>query len=150
MTGAEKFLGGDVGDDGRIYAIPGCALRVLRIDPKTGAVNLVGPIFEGEFKWLRSVKAIDGQGREAIYGLPCHASSVLKIVPSTGEITTFGCLGDKKWKYHGGNFANGKIWCIPQKAERVLVIDPTSDTIDFIGGPFPAECKWYGGLPGTR
>ncbi|GMH88554.1 hypothetical protein TL16_g11190 [Triparma laevis f. inornata] len=109
---------------------------------------MIGPVFEGEFKWLRSVKAVDGEGRECIYGLPCHAEGVLKIVPETGEVKVFGELGSKKWKYHGGNLAEGKIWCIPQKAQRVLVIDPFNDTISYVGGNFPGECKWYGGLPG--
>ena len=59
-----QYLGGDLGSDSRIYAIPGCARRVLRIDPSTGATDLVGPVFDGEFKWLRSAKAIDGDGNE--------------------------------------------------------------------------------------
>ena len=65
-------------------------------------------VFEGDFKWLRSVKAVDGDGNEAIYGLPCHADSVLKIVPATGEVKTFGDLGGQMWKYHGGNLAEGR------------------------------------------
>ena len=166
IPGQEKYLGGDTGEDGNIYAIPGCASHVLRINPKTGATDQIGPKLLGEFKWLRSVKAVDGAGNECIYGLPCHASSVLKIVPATGAITTFGELGDRKWKYHGGNFANGKIWCIPQKATSVLVIDPLTDTVEFVGGGGPdsasdsasdsnsnsdleGECKWYGGLMGN-
>ncbi|GMH72421.1 hypothetical protein TrRE_jg8594 [Triparma retinervis] len=152
IIGQEKYLGGECGSDGRIYAIPGCAPQVLRIDPKTGITDLVGPVMKGEFKWLRSVKAIDGDGNEAIYGLPCHASSVLKIVPATGEVKTFGELGEQEWKYHGGNLAMGKtglrIWCIPQKATRVMTIDPMNDTVELIGPEFPGICKWYGGLPG--
>jgi len=152
IIGQEKYLGGECGSDGRIYAIPGCAPQVLRIDPTTGCTDLVGPVMKGEFKWLRSVKAIDGDGNEAIYGLPCHASSVLKIVPATGKITTFGELGDQEWKYHGGNLAEGKrglrIWCIPQKATRVMAIDPKNDTVELIGPELPGICKWYGGLPG--
>ncbi|GMH97493.1 hypothetical protein TrST_g13888 [Triparma strigata] len=148
ITGQEKYLGGDCGSDGRIYAIPGCARQVLRIDCETGVTDLIGPVFEGDFKWLRSVKAVDGDGNEAIYGLPCHADSVLKIVPATGEVKTFGDLGGQMWKYHGGNLAEGRIWCIPQKAKRVLVINPQDDSISYVGGPFEGECKWYGGLPG--
>ena len=55
LPGREKYLGGALGKDGKIYAIPGFARRVLRIDPETGAVEYVGPEFPGEFKWLRSV-----------------------------------------------------------------------------------------------
>ncbi len=148
VVGREKYLGGNLGVDGKIYAIPGMAPRVLRIDPKTDTVELVGPEFKGQFKWLRGVSAKDGQGREVIYGLPCHASSVLKIVPDTGEVTTIGDIGKGLWKYHGGAYANGYVFAIPQKAERVLRINCATDEVDMIGPEYKGECKWYGGLVG--
>jgi hypothetical protein len=115
LPGRDKYLGGEL-VDGKIYAIPGHARQVLRIDTQSGAVDHIGPIFEGKYKWLRSVSARDGRGRECIYGLPCHASSVLKIVPETGEVTTLGDLGDGLWKYHGAVVANGLLIAVPQRA----------------------------------
>ena len=93
ILGREKYLGGALGSDGKIYAIPGFARRVLRIDPADGGVEYVGPEYPGEFKWLRSVTCPKSG---AIYGLPCHANTVLKIVPGpTPLITEIGgeCIG---------------------------------------------------------
>ena len=151
LVGREKYLGGLLGDDGRIYAIPGFARRVLRIDPSTSAVDYVGPEFPGEFKWLRAVKCPKSG---AIYGLPCHADTVLKIVPGDEpEITLIGAgqCGTGLWKWHGGVLSprDGCIYCIPQFAEQVLKIDPATDECQLIGGPFPGRNKWYGGLMGT-
>lgn len=150
LLGREKYLGGLLGDDARIYAIPGFARRVLRIDPSDGAVEYVGPEYPGEFKWLRAVK---DPKTGALYGLPCHADAVLKIVP--GDAPTITTIGEGKcgtgpWKFHGGVYSphDGCIYCIPQFAERVLKIDPSTDECTLIGGPFPGRNKWYGGLMG--
>ena len=107
--GREKYLGGALGRDGKIYAIPGHARRVLRIDPSTGVADLVGPSFEGAFKWLRSVTCpVSG----AIYGLPCHSDAVLKIEVATGTVSLLGGglrsgahRDDGKYKYLGGCLA---------------------------------------------
>ena len=41
--GQNKWSGGVAGADGRIYAIPYDASRVLRIDPSSGSVESIGP-----------------------------------------------------------------------------------------------------------
>jgi hypothetical protein len=151
LLGREKFLGGLLGDDGCIYAIPGFARRVLRIDPATGAVEYVGPEFPGPYKWLRAVKC---PKTGAIYGLPCHADTVLKIVPGKVPVVTLvgaGQCGTGLWKWHGGVLSphDGCIYCIPQFAERVLKIDPATDMCELIGGSFKGRNKWYGALIGT-
>ena len=161
LAGREKYLGGALGFDGMIYAIPGFARRVLRIDPSTGAVEYVGPDFSNApFKWLRSVQC---PRTGAIYGLPCHHDAVLKIVPSrvVGPDGTFGApavslvglgaCGTGEWKYHGGVLSpdDGCFYCIPQFAERVLKIDPRTDACELIGASFPGRNKWYGGLLGS-
>ena len=145
LLGQEKYLGGVLGDDGRIYAIPGHARRVLRIDPSSGVVDHIGPSFEGHYKWLRGVK-VGG----IIYGMPCHHGSVLRIDPATGHVSTFGNCGDGEWKWHGGVVAgDGSIYAMPQSAEAVLRIDPVKDAVSLVGGPFPGRNKWYGGLLGA-
>lgn len=60
VMGQEKYLGGVLGSDGKVYGIPGNAKRVLRIDPYTSEVTFIGPSFDGKFKWLRGVLAKDG------------------------------------------------------------------------------------------
>jgi len=129
----------------------GHAKQVLLIDPNTDCIKKIGPLFHGEYKWLRSVQTSEG----IVYGLPCHADSVLRIDTNTGDITTFGSESfdteiGRLWKYHGGSISphDGCIYCIPQSAERVLKIDPRSDTVSLVGPSFPGRHKWYGGLIG--
>lgn len=107
LTGREKYLGGEVGNNNIIYTIPGHAKRVLAIDPSASTVIPIGPEYEGEYKWLRAVK-IPTTG--VIYGIPCHANCILKIVPETNEITTFGHEvinnePNQDWKWHGGVYS---------------------------------------------
>lgn len=163
LMGKEKYLGGELGDDGIVYGVPGHQKRILRIDPETESVTYVGGPFEGKYKWLRSVKdPLTG----AIYCLPCHADSVLKIIPVKGEpepATQLLRPADddtsemaqevreelaKEWKYHGGVYSpeTRKIYCIPQTATRVLVLNTVDDTMSLLGPVLGGTHKWYGGL----
>lgn len=42
IKGSEKYLGGVLGADGNVYAVPGKARQVLKIVPATGEVELIG------------------------------------------------------------------------------------------------------------
>lgn len=152
LVGREQYLGGELGlADAHVYAIPGCAKRVLKINPESDDITLIGPSFEGGFKWLRSVQT----SRGIIYGLPCHADCILRIDTYSGQITTIGhnlvdsCVG-RPWKYHGGAICpiDGCIYCVPTCADRILKIDPETDEVTLIGGPFEGRNKWYGALVG--
>ncbi|CAB9497587.1 expressed unknown protein [Seminavis robusta] len=157
LTGREKYLGGEIGLNGKIYCIPGHASRVLVIDPSTDPpiIKHIGPEFKGEYKWLRAVRLPSG----IILGLPCHADSILRIDPETDEISTIEWddhpMAPKRglpWKYHGAGLSpiDGCLYLIPQFAETVLKFDPTTEAVSFFGGPFPGEGKWYGGLVGPK
>jgi len=77
--GKDKYLGGETGSDGCIYGIPGSARYVLKIEPATGKVGVIGPeltipvvttsLKKNNFKWLRGILAWD----DCIYGLPANA-----------------------------------------------------------------------------
>ena len=60
---------------------------MLRIDPKSDQIELVGDSFPGRWKWYGGILAGDG----CIYGIPYCAASVLKIDPATGH--HFGTCG---------------------------------------------------------
>lgn len=162
LSGQSLYLGGEVGADGKIWFIPGHALRVLRLDPDTDQLAQVGPSFPGKFKWLRGVP--DGN---IIYGLPCHADTVLRIDVSTGHISTLpipyedfyshepaiaGRERAREWKYHGGNTCpiDGCIYAIPQSALHVLKVDPLRDVCELVGPALPGRYKWYGGVVGKQ
>jgi len=143
IMGQEKYLGGVLGSDGKVYGIPGHAKRVLKIDPDSDEVSFIGDEYRGKYKWLRGVLASDG----CVYGIPCHADRVLKIDPKTQEVTTFGGPFPGNWKWHGGVLAaDGCIYAIPQMAEQVLKINVAEQECTLIGDKFPGRNKWYGGL----
>ena len=153
LAGQDKWLGGVLGADGCVYGVPGHAKQVLKLDPVTAKVSLVGGPYKGKYKWLRGATAPDG----CIYCIPCHADKVLRIDCTTGEsvCTEIGEPMPGEWKWHGGVLSphDGCIYGIPQFAEAVLVINPATQAVSTLGGPFPGASptgkhKWYGGLLG--
>ena len=162
LHGQSLYLGGEIGCDGKIYFIPGHALRVLVLDPQTDKVYQVGPVFPGKFKWLRGIVV-----GEVIYGLPCNDDTVLRIHVPTLEITTIKipyhefyntengyspeiCKQQQEslWKYHGGGISpkDGCIYVIPQMALHVLKIDPKTEKCEFVGPALEGRYKYYGGI----
>lgn len=160
LSGQNLYLGAEIGIDGRMYCIPGHADRVMMIDPSTDEAILIGPSLPGKYKWLRGVV----QG-DCIFGLPCHGDTVLKIHVPSKQITMLQIKYDdffdidpksaeeernQPWKYHGGNVspADGCIYAIPQSAQYVLKVDPTTDECTLTGPALPGQYKWYGGVVG--
>lgn len=78
--------GGVCGPDNKVYCIPHTAHTVLRITPETGAVEHLGDLGEGAYKWHGGVLGRDG----CIYGFPAHADAVLKIDCASGEVSLIG------------------------------------------------------------
>lgn len=155
LVGQDKYLGGMASPCGTyIYGVPGTARRVLRIHTKTHVMDLVGPSYEGKFKWLRGVEIPADVMRSPTYpkgcciALPSNANSILKVNPDTNNVYTFGAdtisqAGETGWHYHGGNLAkNGFVYAIPANADRVLKIDPRTDELTSIGPSFPGKQKW--------
>lgn len=162
LVGQTLYLGGEVGSDGNIYCIPGHASKVLMIDCKTDEILQIGPVLTSNgrlYKWLRGIVVGD-----IIYGLPCHADEILRIDVSSQTISKLPIpyeiffedetqvkeQREMIWKYHGGAICplDNCIYAIPQRAHRVLKIDPKTETISFVGPDFPGVCKWYGGILG--
>ena len=116
-----KYHGGDICPlDDCIYAIPQRAHQVLKLDPKTEKVTMVGPKFKGRCKWYGGIL---GKQDGAIYGIPQNASGVLRITPDS--VTVHGDFGTENHKWHGGAAAsNGVIVSVPANANTVLCITP--------------------------
>jgi hypothetical protein len=155
LRGGDKYLGGELGDDGNIYGVPGSAKCVIKVHVETQQVsemghNLKGPYIEttypkNQFKWLRGARGRDG----AIYGVPSNANKVLRITPQTGVCEAIGGPWVGHWKWHGGVMGpDGNIYGIPCNAEQVLKIDTVTGECSLFGGPYPGQLKWYGGLLG--
>jgi hypothetical protein len=154
LGAGNKWYGGVLAPNGKIYCIPWDATDVLVIDPTTDTAvfppGLSG--LTGSGKWLGGVLAPNGK----IYCIPWDATDVLVIDPTT-DTAVFppglsGLTGSEKW--HGSVLArNEKIYGIPCDAATVLVVDPSSDTCveipipDPPGPPDPTDLnKWYGGV----
>jgi len=156
-SGSNKWYGGVLAPNGKIYCVPGAATSVLIIDPQTDIADTSTisdiPLTGGPSPdWLGGVLASNGK----IYCIPWEASNVLIIDPmmNTVDTDTISDLGGGN-KWHGGVLArNGKIYGIPYDSDTVLVIDPTTDTFTTIpipdpgpSGPRPGDpSKWYGGV----
>jgi len=156
-SGSDKWYGGVLAPNGKIYCVPGASTSVLIIDPQTDSADTSTiddiPVGGGPAPdWLGGVLAPNGR----IYCIPWEAENVLIIDPTanTADTDAIGDLGGGN-KWHGGVLArNGKIYCIPYDSDAVLVIDPATDTSATIpipdpdpAGPEPGDpSKWYGGV----
>jgi hypothetical protein len=140
LSGSNKWGGGVLAPNGKIYGIPRNSTTVLEIDPATNTTTTFGSL-SGSNKWRGGVLAPNGK----IYGIPFDSTTVLEIDPATNTTTTFGSLsGSSKWV--GGVLApNGKIYGIPLSSTTVLEIDPVAQTTTTFGS-LSGSNKWIGGV----
>ena len=141
LSGQDKYLGGMASPCGRyIYGVPGHAKRLIQVDVNTRKVEMIGPEYHGEFKWLRGVEipASDmGKNEDGSFAypsgcclaLPCNSPEgcVLKVNPETSSVSTFITDpipngAETGWLYHGGSLARGYVYAIPASASRVMKI----------------------------
>jgi hypothetical protein len=146
-----KWMGGVLAGNGKIYLVPHDAEEVLIIDPATDTYDRT-TIFglAGTGKWDGGVLSANGK----IYLVPHDAEEVLIIDPATDtydRTTMVGLTGGVKW---GGGVlgGNGKIYLAPRNAEEVLIIDPVTDTYDrtTLVGLTTSSHKWVGGVLGAH
>ena len=81
----DKWLGGEQAVDGFIYGVPGSAKDIVKVDPRTGSVTVVGEAAisgaacsqpRGKYKWLRGALSPE---TGAIFCVPSNADRVLRI-----------------------------------------------------------------------
>lgn len=162
IMGQDKYLGGIESPCGKfVYGVPGTAQQVLRVELSTKKLNVIGPCFPGQFKWLRGlpVPPTPEYPSGCCIALPCNSLSILKVVPDTNEVYSFGesalrenCNIQNGWFYHGGNFSptTGCIYAIPANANRVMKFNPYTNEVQFIGPDYgTGKQKWYGGIEGS-
>lgn len=132
-TNGWYYHGGNLASNGWIYCIPANAPQVVKLNPSTDEVCVVGPVFEGPQKWYGGIIGSDG----CIYGIPHNAAAVLKIDPVSDEISlmegTDSPLPVGNWKWHGGLAAGNKIIGFPNNSDHILVIDCQRSLVYTIG-----------------
>ena len=128
-----KWVGGVLAPNGKIYGIPFNSTTVLCIDPSDNTVSTFGSL-SGTFKWHGGVLAPNGK----IYGIPYFDTTVLCIDPSDNTISTFGDLSSDGEEWAGGVLApNGNIYGIPHNSTEVLCIVIQEDPPEEPGTPDP-------------
>ena len=142
LSGPQKWHGGVLAPNGKIYGIPYESTQVLEIDPISKTTTLFGSL-SGANKWLGGVLAPNGK----IYGIPSDSTQVLEIDPISKTTATFGSLSSDQSKWLGGVLApNGKIYGIPHNSTQVLEIDPVLKTTVTFGSLSSDQSKWLGGV----
>ena len=126
-----KWTGGVLAPNGKIYGIPTSSNKILEIDPSNNTTSLFGDlsVIGSGLKWRGGVLAPNGK----IYGIPANTTKILEIDPVNQTTSLFGNVGNSDSDWYGGVLApNGKIYCIPLNATQILVID-NLDTPNIIG-----------------
>lgn len=146
VNSSEKWIGGVLAKNGKIYCIPHYASEILVIDTTTDTATTI-PTESGNLKWFGGCLAPNGK----IYAIPHTSSKVLVIDPETNETHTFsGMGGNRKWA--GGVLGpDGKIYCIPNEEYRIGVIDPETESVETFGNVeinIGYSWKWRGGALG--
>jgi len=117
---------------------------VLRVDPRTDEVTRLGGALlpAGGWKWHGGVAGPDG----CVYGVPAHAGRVLKVDVGEGRPPAVRLIGeevergrhrpDGRYKYGGAVLGgDGRIYCLPSDADRVLRVDPATEEVVCVGPP---------------
>ena len=114
--GIEKWQGGVLAPDGKIYCIPFRAGTILEIDPINQTTSTWGAV-NGNFSG--GVLAPNGK----IYAIPYNALTLLEIDPVNKQTRKFGAFNEY-FKWRGGVLGvDGVIYGIPFRSKTVLTID---------------------------
>ena len=143
-----KWLGGVLGANKMIYAIPYDADVILEINPERHSMIVFGDVGNQPCKWYGGVLAPNNK----IYAIPYAASMVLEIEPETKTVSPFALVTTGWGKWAGGVLAgNGKIYAMPALATTILEIDIEAKVrpISYHGmlpGGGPLDDKWNGAV----
>ena len=129
---SSEYLGMINGGNGKLYAIPTRAYKVLEFDVQTLSWQLIGDSFtQIGNKWIGAVLANNGN----IYCVPSTANKVLKINVENGTTSLIGDdYGNAILKWQQAVLAdNGKIYCMSRRHGQILEINPSLDTTNLVG-----------------
>lgn len=135
----DKWSGGVMGRNGKIYCVPFAASAVLVIDTNTDTWNVPaqGPLtgFLGSRRWLGGVLAPSGK----IFCAPWDSDEMLVIEPEIDGSYTLSLsavnagAGDSKWSA-GALAPNGLIYFAPGTVSTVLQVDPETGVMAQLSG----------------
>ena len=84
LTGSDKWVGGVLGPDGKIYGIPLNSTDILIIDPVAGTAtrSALGATLTDSVKWYGGVLGPDGK----IYGIPYFNATDILIINNQSKL----------------------------------------------------------------
>jgi len=83
FEGSDKYIGGVLAPNGKIYCVPNNSTQILVIDPATNTTALFGN-FSSSHKWFGGVLAPNGK----IYCVPFNSTQILVIDPKAEPNST--------------------------------------------------------------
>lgn len=127
-----------VAPNGKLYAAPSDAGKVLEIDPERRQVRQIGSEIDG--CELYSCMAVAQNGR--LYAAPDSACSVLEINPDTGVVRKIRVEMNCKAKFWCIEAAdNGKLFAVPFCARRAIEIQPDDCLLPCAATPLTQHLK---------
>jgi len=149
---------------GKIYCIPFNSNRFLIFQTQGSTpghglfVDLLNnnPFLNETSKWSGGVLCYDENSEPVIHCIPFNTTAFLVIKPGSGNNTpgSAGLAGGgpvDAGKWDGGVLGpNNLIYGIPHNATNILVIDPISNTRNYVNGgvDMSGNSKWSGGVLG--
>uniref|UniRef100_A0A061RHK2 A1 cistron-splicing factor AAR2 n=1 Tax=Tetraselmis sp. GSL018 TaxID=582737 RepID=A0A061RHK2_9CHLO len=121
--------------------------------PRCETLDPGAPPLMGQDKWLGGMRSPCGR---FVYGVPGSAQRVLQISVATGAVAEIGGPFPGKFKWLRGvevppevmgerEFPCGACFALPSNAGAVLRIDPATQSVATVGGPFSGDWLWHGG-----
>lgn len=127
-----KWLGGAIGADGNIYAMPADASAVLKIDTTTDHCSTFGFVGTEKNKWQGGILS---QSDGCIYCIPADGETVLRIdsrPEGNNAVARLGNLPSRKNKWQGAFFGkDGVMYAIPENGYRILTVHPSPEKRDW-------------------
>jgi len=139
-----KWLGGSVGADGNIYAMPADASTILKINVTNDHCSTFGNAGTDKNKWQGGVLS---ESDGSIYCIPADGQKVLRIdsrpeVEGENPMALVGNLPQRKDKWQGAFFGkDGIMYAIPEGGYRILKVVPSKQRKDFKDGEVPDDVK---------
>ena len=130
--GADKWYGGVLANNGKIYCAPYMSSEFLKIDIVTGAVTTISINLSerGMWKWASGAKHPDG----CIYYMPMGARHILKFDPETETVVYIGKDLGGGFKYRGTVVGIDRcVYGIPYQCNRLVRFNPMTKGVSTVG-----------------
>jgi hypothetical protein len=140
--GTDRWHGGVLATNGKIYGNPLVATNYIEIDPTLETFATVGSA-PGGYAYTSGTLASNGK----IYHAPYSQTLPRVFTPPSTASNTTGAAATGGIHFTGTVMApNGFVYGMPNNYTQVLKINPSTDTHIYFGSPTGTGYKWAGGV----